>query len=107
VRTALDGLKVGEFVEDAYNWHPPTPDIDIHSVIWRMWNIHSPEGGGSTSGVVMGILPDGRWVVVEGSSDYTGWDCQSGAVWSTHKNLNDAIRYGLTNETRRLLDFGV
>ena len=49
-------------------------------------------------------LRDGRYVVAEGSCDYTGWDCQAGNSLQVAGSLDDAIQYGLQREDRIRLD---
>lgn len=42
------------------------------------------------------LLKDGRWLVAEGSCDYTGWDCQAGNSFHIGATLDNVVRYGLS-----------
>jgi hypothetical protein len=77
--------------------------VDFNAVSWeRMWG-DSPEGYASTNVVALGEARDGRWVVVEGWCDTTGWDCQAGG-WITYADTRDnAIKFALDDESRKRL----
>lgn len=49
------------------------------------------------------LLHDGRYAAVEGSCDYTGWDCQSGTTVTVAASVTDAVRFGLSMEGRARL----
>lgn len=49
------------------------------------------------------LLRDGRYLVAEGSCDYTGWDCQAGNTMQVAATLQDAIQFGLTPERQERL----
>lgn len=49
-------------------------------------------------------LKDGRFLVAEGSCDYTGWDCQAGNTLQVAATLNDAITFGLTPDQKTRLE---
>jgi len=46
-------------------------------------------------------LKDGRFISVESFCDYTGWDCQAGGTVTVSYNLNDLIRYGVSEKARQ------
>ncbi len=48
-------------------------------------------------------LYDGRFAFLEGSCDYTGWDCQSGCSCVVAGSRDDLVRYALTDEARERL----
>lgn len=48
-------------------------------------------------------LNDGRFCVAGGGCDYTGWDCQAGNHISVAASLDDAIRFGLSEQERARL----
>jgi hypothetical protein len=52
------------------------------------------------SSCAIGRTKDGRFVVVEESSDTTGHGCQCGASASIHDTLEEAVRLGLSQEWR-------
>lgn len=43
-------------------------------------------------------LNDGRFLVAQGSCDYTGWDCRAGNSLQVGRTLADVIQFGLTLE---------
>lgn len=43
------------------------------------WSSADEGGWDGESVEIVARLNDGRWVYIEGSCDYTGWDCQAGA----------------------------
>jgi hypothetical protein len=49
------------------------------------------------------LLSDGRYLIAEGSCDYTGWDCQAGNHLAVASTLDDGIAFGLTPEQRKRL----
>lgn len=42
-------------------------------------------------------LADGRFLVAQGSCDYTGWDCQAGNALTVCASMEDVLAYGLTD----------
>jgi hypothetical protein len=48
-------------------------------------------------------LHDGRWAALEGGCDYTGWDCQADASAAVASSLDDAVRFGLSENGRERL----
>lgn len=49
------------------------------------------------SWVCVVALKDGRFSALEGSCDYTGWDCQSGASCVVARSLADCVRLGVSH----------
>lgn len=48
-------------------------------------------------------LKDGRFAALEGSCDYTGWDCQAGAWCMVGDTMESVVRFGVSiQECRRL-----
>jgi hypothetical protein len=47
---------------------------------------------------------DGRWFHIEAGCDYTGWDCQAGGAATVAKTKANIIRYGCTDEDRKILN---
>jgi hypothetical protein len=57
----------------------------VRNVLWA-WG-HADEGeccGGDYSCKFFMLLNDGRYALVEGGCDYTGWGCQDGAEVTYH-----------------------
>lgn len=76
---------------------------EFESVSWEaMWG-DSPEGYASTNVVALGKVNDGRWVVLEGWCDTTGWDCQAGGTIVYADSREHAINFGLDDESRKRL----
>jgi hypothetical protein len=49
------------------------------------------------------LLRDGRYLVAQGSCDYTGWDCQAGNSMVVASSWSDIMQFGLSDcEKRRL-----
>lgn len=48
-------------------------------------------------------MKDGRYACIEGSCDYTGWDCQAGNCITVAKSLASLIQHGMTAEWCRRL----
>lgn len=71
---------------------------DISEVIAA---VNGENDGAEWVGVVR--LQDGRFCVAEGSCDYTGWDCRAGNHLQVAATLDDAIRFGLSDEQRTRL----
>lgn len=46
------------------------------------------------------LLRDGRYLVAEGSCDYTGWDCRASNNLAVAETLADAIRFGMNDGQR-------
>jgi hypothetical protein len=51
------------------------------------------------------LLNDGRYLIAQGGCCYTGWDCQAGNSMSVAKNMEDVLRYGLTDQEKGRLGF--
>ena|ERR1041385_1529765 len=66
----------------------------------ELW--HSEEGSYGPEHNAAGVfrMNDGSYVVYSGWCDTSGWDCQSGARFTTHTTKQDAINLGLGDEER-------
>jgi hypothetical protein len=49
-------------------------------------------------------LADDRYLAAMGWCDYTGWDCRAGNTLTVAETLETAVRFGLSDEARRLLN---
>lgn len=65
----------------------------------------SPEGWSSTDIALVGRLADGRWVTCVAWSDTSGFDCRGQVDWWVGETREDAIKFGLDEESRRALGF--
>jgi hypothetical protein len=83
-----------------YNPQPGFTCTDIAKIV-KYWD----DGAEETSYSWLLKLDGGRWAVVHGGHDYTGWDGVSSAESSIHETKADAIRFGMTNEIRDQLGF--
>lgn len=52
-------------------------------------------------------LKDGRFLVASGGCNYTGWDCQAGNSLTVCATLDDALKYGMSDEERTRLELVV
>jgi len=52
-----------------------------------------------------GKLRDGRYFYLEAWCDYTGWGCQEGGHSAVEDTRENIVRYGLTEEARRVFGF--
>lgn len=80
---------------------PPGSDIDttppnIADVVEVIAAVNGENDGPEWLGVF--LLKDGRYLVAEGSCDYTGWDCRAGNSLQVARTIEDAIQYELTTE---------
>lgn len=66
---------------------------------------HSPEGWGSIDLAIVVKLNDGRWGVIAGWADTTGWGCQCGGEVTAFPTEDEMVRFGLTDEYRRWLGY--
>ncbi len=62
---------------------------------------HASEGENDVSEwMVVARLRDGRFIYLEAGCDYTGWDCQAwGQTWVA-EDMENLLRWGLTEEAR-------
>lgn len=55
--------------------------------------------------IMVGLLRDFRYFVLEAGCDYTGWDCQASGSATVADNFGALVRLGLTKEERELFSF--
>lgn len=77
--------------------------LDVSDVV-AAW-ADSPEGYGSITMFGFFKLSDGRWACLNAWADTTGWGCQEGGESSVHETIAHAIRFGMTDEIRRVFYF--
>lgn len=63
----------------------------------------SPEGYSSTDIAFLGRLTNGRWVTCVAWSDTTGFGCQHQVDWRIADTRDEAIAFGLDQESRNKL----
>jgi len=92
---------------------PPIATTDIKAVHEHAASYHDeadnkPPGDGAYDGTELDLvalleLHDGRWAVLYGWNDYTGWGCQDGAGLRFAPSRDEAIRYGMDEAQRTRL----
>lgn len=73
--------------------------------VHAMWT-NTDEGfeGGDADYAALIELQDGSWATLHAGCDTTGWGCQGDYVrWRVFSSRDEAVRAGLTNESRRWL----
>ena len=59
------------------------------------------------SWMMAGRLSDGRFFFLDAGCDYTGWECKAGGDAQVADTLDNIVRFGMTEEARERLGFGV
>lgn len=93
-----------EIVGKSRSNHGPRPDgVEVTlGMIYKVHAMHATYGGGSDSDYAALVeLQSGDWATVHAGCDFTGWGCQGDYVdWRIFISKDEAIRMGLTNESR-------
>lgn len=78
-------------------------------MIYKVHAMHVTNGGGSDCDYAALVeLQSGDWATVHAGCDFTGWGCQGDYVdWRIFTTKDEAIRMGLTNESRGWLGLGL
>lgn len=79
--------------------NPPLPPEDCTLVNGF---IRSPDGYGSAELALILRTVDGKWALLEGWCDTTGWDCQADAEFHINTDRHEVERY-ITDEHWRFL----
>lgn len=98
---ALDGALCCGNPEFHYPGGEAAKGFDVEDIEVITHHYGSEEYGDADYAGV-GQLKDGQWFAWEGSHDYTGWDCRAGSVFVLCSTQEDAFRFGLSKESRRL-----
>src|SRR6478735_12405859 len=75
---------VMSYVDDYESNYGPYAEVglseknDVKNQV-HYWSSADEQGWDGEAVEIVAELNDGRWVFIEGSCDYTGWDCQAGA----------------------------
>ena len=77
---------------------------DIDEVL-HFWSSEDDDGWDGESVMIVARLTDGRWVYIEGSCDYTGWDCQAGAEAFYASSEAELVKDELTVEARNAFGY--
>lgn len=110
---------INEFHPDDYDWkhvfaYGPTAGqgfykhpyaIDTYDVAQTLAAANGDNDGPDWVGVFQ--LFSGDYLTIRAGCDYTGWGCQESGNSELFSSLEDAIRYGLSDEERERLGFDV
>lgn len=101
-----------EVLGKSRNSSGPVPD-GVEVTLGMVYKVHamymrSTEGWGQADYAALVELQSGDWATVHAGCDTTGWGCHGDYVdWRIFVSRDEAIRMGLTNESRDWLGLGL
>lgn len=98
-----------EIVGRSRNANGAHPD-GVEVTLGMIYKVHamSRQGGDGSDYAALVELQSGDWATVHAGCDFTGWGCQGDYVdWRIFISKDEAIRLGLTNESRDWLRLGL
>ena len=96
-----------QIVGGSYNQNATETQCTV--TLGMIYKVHAmytqPKANDGLVYVALVELEDGDWATVHAGNDNTGWGCHGDYVqWRRFRTRNEAIKMGLTNESRRWLN---
>lgn len=105
----VTGIQTDGFCISHYDWSSAfayadgfiQQDVEKVIIAWG----RSPEGYGSIEMHGLFRLKDNRYACLNAWADTTGWGCQESGDSSLHPTFDHAVRFGMTDEIRRIYGY--
>lgn len=98
-----------EIIGKSHNQHRLDGD-GVEVTLGMIYKVHamSKQGHDGSDYAALVELQSGDWATVHAGCDFTGWGCQGDYVdWRIFVSKDEAVRMGLTNESRDWLGLGL